>query len=310
MFLLPRGGQESFQGMFPVAFMLTFFYVIGSGAITFAIEREEDTQLRPVMLGCPPGLTLAVKTLFGIVATTLLLIITLSSGMLMSLGSLALPENTFRPEVARLIVPLTLLFVALPYLGGLLWSMFFSLLTRKVIVALGLAALAMIVSYTFVVTFSFAITGMAHTGELKQPVTGGQVLLLAVLPCFLALLVLALNYLLTYRWLTRAFFDQTSARSPSFFRRWRIRRSGYDGGMVVEIGVEDRTAFEVVSADVAVNQPPPRFGLSLLYAMWGPNVWRHLRFLRWKEAIETRKLYVGFLLVTLLITFWAADTPN
>ncbi|MGZ0167600.1 MAG: hypothetical protein ACKVII_27065, partial [Planctomycetales bacterium] len=304
-FLVPSG-QESFQGIVPISFMLTFFYAIGSGAITFAIEREEGTQLRPVMLGCPPGLTLTVKTIFGIVTTALLLATTICSGMLLSLGSLTLPENTFPPQLVAsgLLIPFALLFVGLPYLGCLLWSTFFSLLTRKVIVALGLAAVTMIASYIFVVVCSLEIVGHSNAGHLQQPATGIQVFLVALLPCSLALLVLGLNYLLTHRWLTRAFFDQSSSKSPSFFKRWRIRRSGLDGGMVVEIGVEDRTAFEVVSAEVAVHQPPPRFGLSLLYAMWGPNLWRHLRFLRWREAIETRKIFVGFLLATMFLTLW------
>jgi hypothetical protein len=302
--------QESFQGIVPVAFMLTGFYAIGSGAITFAIEREEGTQLRPVMLGCPPGLTLTVKTIFGLVATVLLLGTTICSGMLLSRGSLTLPENTFPPEVQRMIVPLALLFVALPYLGCLLWSMFFSLLTRKVIVALGLAAVAMIVTYMLVAVCSVEIVQNSKTGHLRQPVTEAQVFLLALLPCALALLMLGLNYLLTHRWLTRVFFDQTSAKSPSFFKRWRFRRSGLDGSMVVEIGVEDRTAFEVVSPEVAVHQPPPRIGLSLLYATWRPNLWRHLRFLRWREAIETRKLYLGFLLATMVLSFWCVLENN
>lgn len=301
--LLIRSDQESFQGIVPIAFMLTSFYAIGSGAITFAIEREEGTQLLPVMLGCPPGLTLIVKTLFGIVTTTLLLAVTMCSGMLLSLGSLTLPEGMFQPDVQRMIVPLALLFVALPYLGCLLWSTFFSLLTRKVIVALGLAAVAMIGSYIVVAMTSIALV---ESGQRQQPhqLTVPQLFVAALVPCLLAALLLAMNYLLTHRWLTRAFFDQTSAKSPSFFKRWRFRRSGLDGGMVVEIGVEDRTAFEVVSPDVAVHQPPPRLGLSLLYGTWGPNLWRHLRFLRWREAIETRKLFVGFLLATMVFVTW------
>ncbi len=302
-FLVPSG-QESFQGIVPISFMLTFFYAIGSGAITFAIEREEGTQLRPVMLGCPPGLTLTVKTIFGIVTTALLLATTICSGMLLSIGSLTLPPNTFNPEAQRMIVPLALLFVALPYLGSLLWSTFFSLLTRKVIVALGLAAIAMIGSFVVVASVSDAIVG--SYSPPRQPVNLPQLFVASLVPCVLALLILAMNYLLTHRWLTRAFFDQTSSKSPSFFKRWRIRRSGLDGGMVVEIGVEDRTAFEVVSPEVAVHQPPPRFGLSLLYAMWGPNLWRHLRFLRWREAIETRKIFVGFLLATMVFVTWCA----
>lgn len=302
--LIPDRGQEAFQGIVPVAFMLTGFYAIGSGAITFAIEREDGTQLRPVMLGCPAGLTLTVKTVFGIVATVLLLAVTMISGLLMSMGSLSLPANTIHPETAKLIVPLTLLFVVLPYVGALLWAMFFSLLTRKVIVALGLAAVAMIVSYTVVAIYAVEVIERPHIRQYGSSMTGQQVFLISVLPCFLALMILALNYLLTRRWLTRAFFDQTAARTPAFFKRWRIRRSGLDGGMVVEIGVEDRTAFDVISADIAVHQPPPRLGLSLLYATWGANLWRHLRFLRWKEAIETRRIFVGFLLATLLLTFW------
>lgn len=308
---LMHSSQEAFQGIVPIAFMLTFFYAIGSGAITFAIEREDGTQLRPVMLGCPPALTLTVKTLFGVITTALLLAITIGSGMLMSLGSLTLPEGTFPPEVSSMIIPLGLLFVGLPYLGALLWSTFFSLLTRKVIVALGLAAVAMLLSYAFVAAFSFGIAGTSRSGELNQPASGLQIVLLALLPCFLALLVFAFNYLLTHRWLTRVFFDQSSAKKPSLFRRWRIRRSGLDGGMIVEIGVEDRTAFEVVSPEVAEHMPPPRFGLSLLYGTWGPNLWRHLRFLRWKEAIETRKVFVGFLLATLFLTGWCVgENPN
>lgn len=301
-FLIPSD-QESFQGIVPIAFMLTGFYAVGSGAITFAIEREEGTQLRPVMLGCPPGLTLTVKTIFGIVTTALLLATTICSGMLLTLGSLTLPENTFQPQVQPMIIPLALLFVALPYLGCVLWSTFFSLLTRKVIVALGLAAVAMIVSYIVVAMTSIALVESGQrtrTTELTAP----MLFVAALVPCFLALLLLATNYLLTHRWLTRAFFDQTSSKSPSFFKRWRIRRSGFDGGMVVEIGVEDRTAFEVISPEVAVHQPPPRFGLSLLYATWGPNLWRHLRFLRWREAVESRKIFVGFLLATMFLTLW------
>lgn len=307
---LIRSDQESFQGIVPIAFMLTSFYAIGSGAITFAIEREEGTQLRPVMLGCPPGLTLIAKTLFGIVTTTLLLAVTMCSGMLLSLGSLTLPEGMFQPDVQRMIVPLALLFVVLPYLGCLLWSTFFSLLTRKVIVALGLAAVAMIGSFVVVgMTYSEMI--LSQRQNQSHPTTGLQLFLAALVPCFMAMVLLAMNYLLTHRWLTRAFFDQTSAKSPSFFKRWRFRRSGLDGGMVVEIGVEDRTAFEVVSPDVAVHQPPPRFGLSLLYGTWGPNLWRHLRFLRWREAIETRKIFVGFLLATMVFVTWnVMDNAN
>ncbi|NQV24211.1 MAG: hypothetical protein HQ518_07560 [Rhodopirellula sp.] len=301
-FLMPSG-PERFQGIVPVAFMLTGFYAIGSGAITFAIEREDGTQLRPVMLGCPPGLTLTVKTLFGIVTTALLLALTISSGMLLSLGNLTLPENTFPTEASGMLIPLALLFVALPYLGCLLWSTLFSLITRKVIVALGLAAVAMIGSYIVVAMTSIAMIESWQRHPSYQP-RGMELFIAAIIPCFLVLLLLAANYLLTHRWLTRVFFDQTSARSPSFFKCWRIRRSGLDGGMIVEIGVEDRTAFEVISPEVAVHQPPPRFGLSLLYATWGPNLWRHLRFLRWREAIETRKLFVGFLLVTLVLTYW------
>ena len=281
-FLVPSD-QESFQGIVPVAFMLTFFYAIGSGAITFAIEWEEGTQLRPVMLGCPPGLTLTVKTIFGIVTTALLLATTICSGLLLSTGSLTLPPNTFPVHAQGTIIPLALLFVALPYLGSLLWSTFFSLLTRKVIVALGLAAVAMIGSYIVVAMSSIAMFENGR-GQYQSQLTAPKLFVAALVPCSLALLLLAVNYLLTHRWLTRAFFDQTSSKSPSFFKRWRIRRSGLDGGMVVEIGVEDRTAFEVVSPEVAVHQPPPRFGLSLLYAMWGPNLLRHLMFLRWREA--------------------------
>lgn len=48
---LIESGPDAFQGVVPIAFLLTFFYAVGSGAITFAIEREEETQLRPVMLG-------------------------------------------------------------------------------------------------------------------------------------------------------------------------------------------------------------------------------------------------------------------
>jgi hypothetical protein len=307
-YLMPSG-PERFQGIVPVAFMLTGFYAIGSGAITFAIEREEGTQLRPVMLGCPPGLTLTVKTLFGIVTTALLLALTISSGMLLSLGSLTVPEGIF-PTDRPMIVPLTLLFVVLPYLGCLLWSTFFSLLTRKVIVALGLAAVAMICSYT-VVGITSVVLVRSGQRQLPHQLTVPQFFVAALVPCLLAALLLAMNYLLTHRWLTRAFFDQTSAKSPSFFKRWRIRRSGLDGGLIVEIGVEDRTAFEVISPEAAVHQPPPRFGLSLLYATWGPNLWRHLRFLRWREAIETQKLFVGFLLATLIFVTWcAADNAN
>ncbi|MGB7328885.1 MAG: hypothetical protein WBD31_28660, partial [Rubripirellula sp.] len=42
--LVTQNSQDALLGMIPTVVMLTFFYTIGSGAISFAIEREEGTQ--------------------------------------------------------------------------------------------------------------------------------------------------------------------------------------------------------------------------------------------------------------------------
>ena len=242
--------------------------------------------------------------MFGILATTLLLVLTLYSGVFLTVGNGALPVSAIPAGARGLIVPAVFLFIVLPYFGALLWSMFFSLLTRTVILALGLATIAMMASYGLMVASASVITG---SRTYDNSVSAMQLIVASLIPCALVLFLLVVNYGLTYRWLTRVFFDQRSVRSPSFFRRFRIRRSGMDGGMTVEIGGEDRTAFEVVRPEIAMLEPPPRFGLNLLYITWGPNLLRHLRFLRWKEAFETRKLYLGFLLAAILVLLWSTS---
>ena len=300
--LVTQNSLDALLGMVPTVVMLTFFYTIGSGAISFAIEREEGTQIRPVMLGCPAGLTLTVKVVFGILATILLFVTTACSGLLMSQGSLTLPTGFIPRNVPDAMLPVVVLMVALVYLTALLWSMFFSLLTRTVILALGLAVIAMIASYSFV-----AVVLSEAFDVRRQSPTAVEFFVASLLPIGLSLLLLLVNYLLTHHWLNHVFFDQRTVKSPSFFRRFRLSRSSLDGGLTVEIGGEDRTAFEVIDADVATVQPPPRIGLSLLYSMWGPNRWRHLRFLRWKEALETRKSFLGFLLAAVLYVIWNAS---
>lgn len=252
--------HEAAKAMLAIAFSLTFFYAIGSGAITFAIEREEGTQIRPVMAGCPPGLTLAVKTVFGIVTTALLLTLAIGSGMMLTLGSL-IPSTAAYPFENTIL--LGLLYVVMPYLGTLLWSMFFSLVTRKVIVALGLATIAIImtgIGYLSVLTkFSGSARGLHASAPFET------LIIAALIAGFLTLVLLVMNYLLADRWLTRGFFDQAAVRSPSLFRNLRFRRSDLGDGVVVEIGGEERTAVHAISPDVAMHQPAPGLSLRRLY---------------------------------------------
>lgn len=302
--------QESFQLFVSIAFLLTLLYAMGSGATTFSIEREEGTQIKPLMVGCPPGLTLAVKTIFGIVATTSLLALTVGSGMLLSLGSLMLPSDAIpvhmqgHPALGQVMVLTGLLFVALPYLGALLWSMLFSLVTRKVTVAPGLATIAMIVSF---LAIRSPVESMLRNGR-DTSAFPGQLLAASGLLCLFAISLLAMNYFLTHRWLTRGFFGESVAGASSLFRGWSSRRSGMAGRVGVETDVEAPESFKRLTPEVAVHQPAPRFGLSWLYASSGPNQWRLLRFLRWKEALETRTLYLSFLAATLAVVGLVAAT--
>lgn len=303
--------HEAAQGMVPVVFLLTYFYAAGSGAITFSLEREEGTQLRPVMLGCPPLVAWGTKLAFGILATVLLFVLTSASGIWFAFGEIptlarlgASPETTvvqIEPWMIGLFVWMILLIMTTAFA----WSCFFSLLVRKVVVALSLSVAAFIISYIFsAIVWAETFRNRPQSGV---NVTASQFAMLAMLSG-LVLLLIGVNQLLTHRWLTRAFFDQSSSKSPSFFRKLSIRRAGLDGGMILEYGVEDRTAFDVLTPEEADIQPCPRVGLGWLYWSWGTRFGRHLRFLRWKEALETRKLFVGLLVAALaFMAFMVVD---
>ncbi len=276
--------------------MMTFLFPVCSAAISFAIEREEGTHLRLVSLSCPPGLMLGIKFAVGLLGTVLLLIVSATIGASLSVGIGAAINTLYAANSNELLARC---YWGAAFVGSsLVIGAFFSLVCRKVLPAVIAAAVVTLVSWPFL--FSAWETSYS---TLRRP---DVIWLMAVIAAGIGVLGL-IDFLLVRWWMNRGFSDAPKVRSRSLFRRFRVQRDGLDGSVTLEIGGADRAEFEVLTPDQARVLPPPRLGLSLLYNNWGRGRSRVLRFLCWKEATESRRLFLVFLAVVVALALTPAD---
>jgi|GEM_PF-1861954 len=278
-----------------VAAMMTALFAVCSAAISFAIEREEGTHLRLVSLSCPPALTLSIKFLVGLLGTALLFAVSAVIGASLSVG-ISAAIDTFK-ETSTTEAAGACYWVIAVVGGGLVVGAFCSLVFRKVLPAVIAATIAMFVGWPIVFSVWAAEIQMGSEGWLNRP---DAVWLMIVLVGGIGVFGL-IDFVLVRWWMNRSFSEMPKVRSRSLFRRVRVQRDGLDGSVTLEIGGSDRTEFEVLTPEQARMLPPPRPGLSLLYSNWGRGRSRVLRFLCWKEAAESRRMFLALLAVGILL---------
>ncbi len=133
-------GREAVEVLFSVPLSMPVFYLIGSSAMLFALEREERTSDWLVSLAAPPKWTLLAKCGFTFVSTPVMCIALLLWAMVLTLGERLPLDDWGTPEV---FVWWRCLAVALWFGAVLLfffaWGTLGSLTGRRVVEAVPLA---------------------------------------------------------------------------------------------------------------------------------------------------------------------------
>ena len=93
-------GREVVEVLFSVPLSMPVFYLIGSSAMLFALEREERTSDWLVSLAAPPKWTLLAKCGFTFVSTLTLSIVMLLWAMVLTLGERLPLDDWGAPEVS------------------------------------------------------------------------------------------------------------------------------------------------------------------------------------------------------------------
>jgi hypothetical protein len=275
--------------------LLTLCYAAGCGAISFAADREEGTQLRLQTLVCPPIWTVTLKLGFIILTTLVLVAVFLTTAWLMTGHTIlsVLQEESISKEL------LGLCWVTFVYGAILMWTMFFSLLTRSVLSAIGLGAAG---ACLFVWSTMVAAHGILPRRFNPVNIEVPEVLTLFGLSAVCLLAVFCCNCVLSGRWFRHYQGEAPKVKRFALLRRFRIRASSGGGSFVLKVDTEVSHADEVLSANEAATQPCPRAGLSWLYLAWGSLTWRTLRFLRWRESHESRWRFILLFAACVLIT--------
>ena len=283
-----------------VGIFLGGFYAFGSGCITFAGEREDDTHIRAVSMVYPPALTLLLKMLFGIITTTAFVALTTVIAYLFrghELERLLGYKKGGGPDWVTVLAWVTCLM-----LTAQSWGVCCSLLTRRVLTAMFAAAVATCATFTFVVNFAAL---MPRFSPSQYDPNRDQV----VLPFIVIFTVMglagmfAVNLLLTRRWLNRDFADGPRVRRSWlwFLPRVRFVRISDDGTLVIPISPGQDDYLPVLSPDVAAIQPPPRSIRNWLGMMNLGRGRKTFGFLVWRELVETRRTFwLGIALLIVL----------
>jgi hypothetical protein len=112
--------------LFSISFVMPVFYVLGSTAMTFAAEREEETWNRLRILAAAPGRLFLAKFGFSVVSTLLMAAVLVLLSWIMASGRI--PDDLQRGMIDSRTWMLT---------AGefLVWGTFISLFTRRILSA-------------------------------------------------------------------------------------------------------------------------------------------------------------------------------
>ncbi len=278
----PNGGGIG-GAMFAVGVLMAGFFALGSGAISFASEREDDTHIRLVSMTAPAGLTFFTKLVVGGLATFLFVIV-------VSFSAWVFAGNPSWPEAMGPDVPPLLVFLWANCLSALSWGILCSLFCRRVITALVVGGIAVTSSYTFISIIVAEALGV-------RGVDRHVMLVLCGLMSAMCVATWLVSYLVAVGWLRRDF-----ASGPAIKPRWRFPRIRFvevrkDGTIVVPIEAFSIDELPVLTPDLAVSQPTPRVIRRWLWWLFGGRGRQLFRFLVWRELVETRLVFWGCLLL-------------
>ncbi len=211
--------RELMQLVWGVPLFMCVFYLIGSSAMLFALEREERTSDWLVSLATPPGWTLLAKYGFALVSM-------LALGAVMVLWALVLtaghPIPLFEPvfelgpehqSTGMKLVGIGL-FLGLVFLGVLAWGTLGSLTSRRVIEAVPVA----LVWWIMIVCVPMAVFAFLLNNQLNST-TKDRLIEVGLGIAFLG--VVAADVWLGRRWCQGRYVD---ARFLDDFNEWASAR--------------------------------------------------------------------------------------
>lgn len=286
-------------GLVAIGGFLGWFYALGAGAISFAADREDGTQIRLVTMACPAGLSVLAKLLFGCVTTFLFF------GCALVMATWLAPPHA-NEEMARQIETQAGAIATIVFFSemlALLMGMLSSLVVQRVLVALllGGAACAIVESFLFAIALGENPASPEHGLWMFSAAIGLTSILLLFAICWLA-----------RGWMNRDFVAGPTVRQRRWWPRLRFVQVRDDGTLIIPLDsdIEERCAVPTV-AQALVTRMPSRLRW---WSMWlyGSRRQREWRFLVWRELVESRWLFCCGLLVLWLLSLinWGSFHRN
>lgn len=275
-------------GLVAIGGFLGWFYALGAGAISFAADREDDTQIRLVTMACPAGLSVVAKVLFGSIATLLFF------GCSLVLATMLAPPHE-NAELTRQVVSQAAEIAAIVIFSemlALLAGMVSSLLVQRVLLALLLGGVACAIVESFL--FAIVIGENPTSPQRAVVMFSGVVGLTSVLLMFVI-------WQLARGWLNRDFVAGPAIRQRSWWPRVRFVHVRDDGTLIVPLDgdIEQRCVVPTVAQALATRTPARLRWWSIW--LYGGRRQREWRFLVWREFMESRWLFsCGLLLLWLM----------
>ncbi len=230
--------RDALLVLWGIPFYPTAFFLIGSTAMLFALEREERTSDWLLNLSAPPWPTLLAKYGFTVTATTGLALSLWLWAAVLSVG-LGLDFGSFKPNHVSLGWALMAMLGFVPLFGAgfLLWGTLGSLTSRRVVAAvpmgIGWWIAIYLLPWVAVIYWRWSRYGVHVTGFQARWIESFHSVFVAV--CFLS--TLALNVYFGLRWCRGQYLD--ASWLDSLNERWSPRLTWRRvGASRVPVGVE------------------------------------------------------------------------
>ena len=260
--------------LFGIGIFLAGFFSLGSGAISFASEREDDTHIRLVSLTAPAGLTLLTKLATGALAMLAFTVATSSSAWMFA--GFPRPSEPIQSGIFALYG-----FALANCLYALSWGVLCSLFCGRVITALVIAGGISAVSG------SVLVSAVIVSSEGTPP----SMWRFIALVCGICIVMWVVSYFVALGWLNRDFTSGPAIKPSWRFPRIRFVQIRPDGTLILPIESSDSEFLPVLSPEHAAVQPPPRVIRRWASWLFGGRGRQVFRFLMWRELVETRRVF-------------------
>lgn len=283
-------GQEFWGALVALGVGLGWFYALGSGAVSFASEREDGTQIRMAAMACPPAVTVSAKVVYGAITTLLFLLVSTAFATW-----LRPPSRASMDAMTQVYFIETTISAIVSLWFALLIAVGCSLLTRRVLSALLMAGIVTSILETILFSITLGQAPSQLDAERALQLGAGTKVVAIGMLCLVA-------YALARRWLNRDFPIGSPTRSRFWFPRIRFVRVRDDGTIVVPVDLREEELIPIPSIKDALQTPPPsriRWWSAWLLGSRHRHEWR---FLVWHELVGTRFWFVIGLGIAWLLT--------